>query len=99
MCIRMHPCEAYVPMEESEGVPWIRMPGASRYRALVPSGLSGPGGIVGGSLAAQQPGWPRHGLTQVGFSTLFTTSHSPAGVVNPNRAVATGYVRTTLKPS
>src|SRR5438046_3281389 len=80
MCIRMQPCDAYVPIDESLGVPWILMPGASRYRALVPRGLSGPGGIMGGSLAAQHPGWPRHGLIQDGFSTLLTTCHSPMGV-------------------
>src|SRR5436309_9659317 len=83
MCIRMHPWEAYVPIDESDGVPWMRIPGALRYKARVPSGLSGPGGIVGGSLAAH--GVP--GLTHVGFSTLFTTSHSPTGVVNPYIAV------------
>src|SRR2546421_1024753 len=88
MCIRMHPWEAYVPIEESSGVPWMRMPDAFRYSARVPSGLPGPAGIVGGSLAAQHPGWPRQGLTQMGFSTLFTISHSPTGVVNPYLAVA-----------
>src|SRR5207248_5360 len=56
----------------------------------VPWGLSGPGGIIAGSLAAQHPGWPRHGLIQLGFSTLLTTCHTPIGVVNPYLAVATG---------
>src|SRR5262245_5082612 len=89
MCIRMHPCDAHDPIEESDGVPWMRMPGASRYRARVPSGLPGPGGISSGSPAAQQPGSPKQGLCQVGFSALLMTVHAPGGVSNPGAAVAT----------
>src|SRR2546423_10712337 len=76
----------------------MRIPGASRYRARVPSGLPGPGGIIGGSLAAQHPGCRRQGLIQEGFSALLMTDQLPGGVGKPAMAVATGYLRSTRKP-
>src|SRR5437763_14291275 len=87
MCMRMQPCDAYVPIELSLGVPWIRMPGADRYRARVPSGVPGAGGVTGGSPAPQPVG---AGLCHVGLSTLAPTSHAPSALTNPCFAVATG---------
>ena len=42
-CMRMHPCDAAVPMDEFAVVPWILIPGALMFSARVPSGLLGPG--------------------------------------------------------
>jgi hypothetical protein len=63
--IRTQPCDAYPPMEFSAYVPWILMPGASRYSAWVPRGLPGPGPNTAGSPAPHPLG---AGLTQVGLS-------------------------------
>src|SRR5262245_33582401 len=96
MYIRMQPCDAYVPIDEELYVPWMRMPGAFRYGARVPSGLPGPGPIDGGRSA---PHVSSAGLYHVGFSCLFTSSHVPIGVVYGAIAVATGYSLTTCSPS
>jgi len=58
-------------------VPWMRIPGASRYSARVPRGFPGPGPMKAGSPAPQPSG---SGLYQVGFSFLSTISKSPTGV-------------------
>src|SRR4051794_33033712 len=94
--IRMHPCDAAVPIDDELHVPWIRIPGAFRYIARVPSGFPGPGGIDAGRSAPQPVG---SGLTQVGFSLLSTISNVPTGVSWPGVPVATRYSRTTLRPS
>src|SRR5437763_15214588 len=73
----------------------MRIPGAERYRARVPMGFPGPGGMVRGSPAPHPLG---AGLIQVRFSCLLMTCHVPGGVRNPSLAVATGYLRSTWNP-
>src|SRR5687768_9226640 len=96
MSIRTHPCEAYEPIEYEAGVPWMRIPGALRYRALVPRGLLGPPAICRGRSLPHPSG---AGFVQVGFSALSMTSHWPIGVGYEGDPAATSYVLSRRSPS
>ena len=63
--MRMQPCDAAVPMDQSCGVPWMPTDGVLRPIHRVPSGLSGPGG-TGSAPAAHGEG----GGVHVGWYTL-----------------------------
>src|SRR5687767_3348215 len=64
------------------------MPLVLRSIALLPSGLSGPGGIECGILFAQS----LPGLTHRGLTRLLTILNVPVGVSKPGAPVATSYV-------
>src|SRR5687768_9377075 len=87
MCIRMQPCEAGPPMEAASGDPWMRMPDADRFRALVPKGLLGLGPMEAGMFSDQSA----HGLIHVGFRRFAVMLNCPCGVGYPGVPVATRY--------
>src|SRR5438093_828624 len=64
-------------VDEPPGVRRMRMPGAERSRARVPSGLSGAGGMKSGSPA---PHVDVAGFTHVGLIRLLMMTKWPSGV-------------------
>src|SRR5580765_2264962 len=93
-CMRMQPCEAEYPIEESDGVPWMPTPGADRPIHRVPSGLFGPGGIGFWPCAQGELGGYHHG-----FFHLTRIEKRPSGVGYWLCPVATPKNRRYFMPS
>lgn len=69
-------------------MPWMKTPEALVPMALVPRGLPGPGGMLGGIVVAQEV----PGFTQEGFLCLLVTLKVPLGVGHDGIPTATGYL-------
>src|SRR4249919_3186122 len=91
MCMRMQPCDAAVPIELLDGVPWMPTAGADVPIQRVPSGLPEPGGIGSRPFAQGE-----FGGIQVGFFSFSVTTNVPVGDGNRGWPIATGNVPTSL---
>src|SRR4051812_3212053 len=93
MCMRMQPCDAAWPIDQSSDVPWMPAPSQKPIqRDLI--GSSGPGGMT---RPARSPAHALFGTCHDGLICLSLMSYRPAGVSSPDCPTAIPYVFTSFR--
>src|SRR4051794_8640244 len=92
--IRMHPCDARVPIDHGWPVPWIPTPPASPIQRARSGLLAAPPGTC---WPASSPAHGELGAVQVGFTCLDVTENVPDGVGYAGWPTATRYVLESLR--
>src|SRR3712207_2894397 len=89
--MRMHPCDARVPIDHGCPVPWMPTPSASPIQRALRGLLAAPPGTC---VPASSPAHGEFGAVQTGFTCLDVTANVPRGVGYAGSPTATRYFLT-----